>query len=105
MAAYARELEEAVGPDAFAALATLSESEREALRFSAERLHGKSSHPEREARALLTVILKELFAEELRKATHALKQAEHSKNEDEVERLMGVYKLLTTRIAQLHEKV
>lgn len=105
VAAYARELEEAVGAEAFAALATLSESEREALRFSAERLHGKSAAPMREAQVLLHVILKELLAEELHEATQALKKAENSKQEEEVIRLMGVCKLLTTRIAQLHEKV
>ncbi len=105
LAAYARELEEAIGEGAFAALANLSESEREALRFSAERLHGKSVNPEREAKALLLVILKELLAGELDRATMALKRAENSENEEEVTRLMGVCKLLTTRIGQLHEKV
>ncbi|OGG50868.1 DNA primase [Candidatus Kaiserbacteria bacterium RIFCSPHIGHO2_01_FULL_54_36] len=105
VAAYARELEAAIGKDALTALGTLPENEREALRFSAERLHGKSPNPQKAAEALLSVILKELFAEELREATLQLKKAESGKNEDEVERLMGVCKLLTTRIAQLHEKV
>jgi len=105
VAGYARDLEAAVGPEAFAALATLSEGEREALRFSAEKLHGKSTNPERETKALLLVILKELLAAELDDATMALKKAENGKNEDEIDRLMGVCKLLTTRIAQLHENV
>ena len=105
VAGYARDLEAAVGPDAFAALATLSEGEREALRFSAEKLHGKSTNPERETKALLVVILKELLAAELDDATMALKKAENGKDEAEVDRLMGVCKLLTTRIAQLHENV
>jgi len=105
VAGYARDLEAAVGPEAFAALATLSEGEREALRFSAEKLHGKSPNPERETKALLLVILKELLAAELDDATMALKKAENAKEEAEVERLMGVCKLLTTRIAQLHENV
>jgi len=105
VAGYARDLEAAVGPEAFAALATLSEGEREALRFSAEKLHGKSTNPERETKALLVVILKELLAAELDDATMALKKAENGKDEVEIERLMGVCKLLTTRIAQLHENV
>ncbi len=105
VAGYARDLEAAVGPEAFAALATLSEGEREALRFSAEKLHGKSTNPERETKALLLVILKELLAAELDDATMALKKAENGKNEDEIDRLMGVCKLLTTRIALLHENV
>ena len=105
VAGYARDLETAVGPEAFAALATLSEGEREALRFSAEKLHGKSTNPERETKALLSVILKELLAAELDDATMALKKAENGKDEDEIDRLMGVCKLLTTRIALLHENV
>ncbi|MDO8514391.1 MAG: DNA primase [bacterium] len=105
VAAYAREFEEAIGAESFAALGTLPESERESLRFAAERLHGKSSNPAREASALLHVILRELLAGELSAATQALKAAENKKNEDEVDRLMTVCKLLTTRIAQLHENV
>ena len=105
VAGYARELEAAVGSEAFAALSALSEGEREALRFSAEKLHGKSANPERETKALLVVILKELLAAELDDATMALKKAENGKDEVEIERLMGVCKLLTTRIAQLHENV
>lgn len=105
VAGYARDLEAAVGPETFAALATLSEGEREALRFSAEKLHGKSTNPERETKALLSVILKELLAAELDAATMALKKAENGNDEDEMTRLVGVCKLLTTRIAQLHENV
>ncbi len=103
--AYAQELEETIGAEVFATLGTLPESERESLRFSAERLYGTSTAPEREVKALLAVILKELLATELDTATMALKKAEDSKNEAEVARLMGVCKLLTTRIGQLHEKV
>lgn len=105
VAGYARDLEAAVGSGAFATLATLPEGEREALRFSAEKLHGKSTNPERETKALLLVILKELLAAELDDATMALKKAENGKDEDEIDRLMGVCKLLTTRIALLHENV
>ncbi len=105
VAAYARELEEAVGAESFAALAILPESEMETLRFSAERLHGKSTNPEREAKALLSVILRELLVAELDRATISLKKAENNDNNEEVARLMNVCKLLTTRIGQLHEKV
>ena len=105
VAAYARELEEAIGSATFAALSTLSEAEREALRFSAERLHGKSASAKKEAEVLLGVILRELLAAELDQATMALKKAENVKDEEEMTRLTGVCKLLTTRIAQLHENV
>ena len=70
-----------------------------------ERLHGKSANPEREAKKLLHVILRELLSAELSEATQQLKMAENKHNDDEVERLMGVCKLLTTKIAQLHENV
>ncbi len=105
LAAYAQELEGAIGKEAFGKLGNLTESEREALRFSAERLYGKSATPEREIKALLSVILKELLAAELSAATAALKNAERVGNEDEIDRLMGVCKLLTTQIAQLHDTV
>ncbi len=105
VAGYARDLEATVGGEAFAALSTLSEGEREALRFSAEKLHGKSASPERETRVLLLVILKELLASELDDAAMALKKAENAGDEEEINRLMGVCKLLTTRIGQLHENV
>jgi len=104
VAAFAREFEEAIGAETFAGLGALSETEREKLRFSAERLYGASATPEREAKALLSIILKELLAAELTKATQALKKAENSNDEAEVARLMGVCNLLTTRIGQLHEK-
>ncbi len=105
LAAFTTELEEAIGDEAFAGLTSLPESEREVLRFSAERLYGASAAPYREAKALLVVIIKELLAAELETATAALKRAENAKNEEEATRLMGVCKLLTTRIGQMHENV
>ncbi len=105
LAGFTSELEVAIGPDAFAELTSLPESERESLRFSAERLHGASANPEREAKALLVVIIKELLAAELEKTTAALKRAENAKDDAEATRLMGVCNLLTTRIGQIHENV
>jgi len=105
LAAYAHELEETIGADAFAALTTLSESERETLRFSAERLHGKGGNVERSAKALLHVILRELLAAELEQATMALKQAERAQDEEAIAVHISVCKMLTTRIAQLHENM
>ena len=105
LAGFTTELEEAIGAEAFAQLTSLSEGERESMRFSAERLYGASAAPEREAKALLLVIIKELLAAELEKATAALKRAENDQNEEEVARLMGVCNLLTTRIGQIHKNV
>lgn len=105
LAAFTAELEEAIGAEAFAQLTSITEGERESLRFSAERLYGSSAAPEREANALLVVIIKELLAAELEKATMALKRAENAKSEEEVTRLMSVCNLLTTRIGQIHKNV
>ncbi len=105
LADFANELETAIGPTAFAALSTLSDDEKERLRFSAERLYGGSSNAGQEASVLLHVMIKELLAAELEIATAALKRAENAKDEQEMTRLLGVCKLLTTRIGQIHERV
>jgi len=57
----------------------------------------------REAKALLSIILKEQLARELAAATRALRQAETAGDEKEIEVRMAVCNVLTTKIAQLHE--
>lgn len=102
---YERELTEAIGADAFAELEELSDSEKEALRFDAERLFAGNHALDREGKALTIILLKERLAHELSEAAAALKKAEAAGNEAEVERLMGVNNVLTTQIAHLHAKV
>lgn len=100
---YEERLKEAIGTEAFALLASLPETEFEALRFSAESLHGKSTGLQREADALLLTLHRERLAAELREASLGLKKAEEGANEPEAERYMGIIKLLTAQIAQLED--
>ena len=102
--AYARELEEALGEDAMKRLEKLTEGEQEKLRFTAERLYGKSRALQVEAKALLDVIRKERLSEELREAAKALRAAEDRRDEKEMAVYMSVCNVLTTKIAELDRK-
>jgi hypothetical protein len=100
---YERELEEAIGAEAMRALRSLPATEQEKLRFGAERMYAGSPILEREAKTLLTLLLKERLARELAEATAALKRAESQGNEEETAVHMSVCNVLTKRIASLHE--
>ncbi|RJQ35471.1 DNA primase [Candidatus Parcubacteria bacterium] len=102
---YKQAFAEAVGKEEFDALRALPESEQEALRFSAERIYGKSSGFKQEVETLLQVIIREKLSEKLAAATTALKEAERAGNDGEAAVHMSVVKLLTARIAQLHTSV
>jgi len=102
--AYERELGESVGGDALKELEALPESEREKLRFGAERMYGRSKALKAEARALLDVLLKERLSRELSEAAAALKRAEERGDEKEAGVHMSVCNMLTTRIAELARK-
>ena len=105
VAALRTQIEEVIGEPELKRLEALPEEEKESLRFSAERLWGSGRALDREAESLLYVMLQEKLSGELTRVTSALKEAENAGDEAEVKRLMGVNKMLTTRIAQLHEKV
>ena len=102
---YKQAFAEAVGKEEFDALRALPESEQEALRFSAERIYGKSSGFKQEVETLLQVIIREKLSEKLAAATIALKEAERAGKDEEAAVHMSVVKLLTARIAQLHASV
>src|SRR3990167_384632 len=99
--AYERELGESVGGDALKELEALPESEREKLRFGAERMYGRSKALKAEARALLDVLLKERLSRELSEAAAALKRAEERGDEKEAGGHMSVCNMLTTRLAEI----
>lgn len=103
--AFRAELEEAIGKNAVESLGKLPPSELERLRFSAERFFGARTSLPRETKTLLRILLKERLSRELAEAGAALKEAEKKGNETETKELITVNKMLTTRIAQLHEKV
>lgn len=93
---FATELEQCIGADAFSILRNLPKKELESLRFSAEDIHGKSSGLKREAEALLGALRRDRLSAELAEATAQLKRAEFAGDEAEIEKAMGVCKLLTT---------
>ena len=103
--AYTAGFETAVGEEVFKSLKNLPEGDRERLRFSAESLYITSTHLDREVRTLLQVIHRQRLIYDLDTATMALKKAENGGDEKEAQRLLGVCKMLTTQITQLHETV
>lgn len=102
--AYTKELKDAIGVTAFEALDSLPAAEKESLRFSAERLYGNVASIEKETKHILRALLIERLSKELSDSTLALKKAEKAGDGEGLQKLMDVNKLLTTRIAQIHEK-
>src|SRR3989344_4501178 len=94
--AFAKELESVIGAEAVKILRSLPKNELESLRFSAESVHGKSSMLKREAETLLSSLHRDQLTARLTEATEQLKRAEFAGNEKEIEKAMGVCKLLTT---------
>ena len=102
---YKTKLADALSEAAMKECEALSVIEKEALRFSAERMHGRIEALEREADAVLSGVLLERMRDELTHVTAAIKSAEETGNDKEVHRLMEAGKLLTARIADLRSSV
>jgi len=100
---FEAKLAEAVGVDGLAILESLPDKEREVMRFSSESLHRNSSGLEREAQALLDVLMKEKLAAELAAISMELQKAESAGNEAEKGRLTKAVDMLIKRIAQFHK--
>ncbi len=105
LATFEQDMTEVIGEKVLAAMRALDKSEQEALRFEAEWLFGASTSLSREANTLLRFLAKDRAARELSQTAVALKKAENEHDEAEIERLISVHKLLTTKIAQLHDTV
>ncbi|HEY4514468.1 MAG TPA: DNA primase [Candidatus Paceibacterota bacterium] len=103
LGAFSEELRGAIGSDALEILRNLPDIEKEPLRFSAEDIYGKTSSLKREATILIGSITKDKLAVELRRATIALQRAEAEGDEKAILELIKECKLLTNRIAQIHE--
>ncbi len=101
--ALSKELEEVIGVEAFSELRALAESEKEHLRFAAERLYGDRS-PEKDAKQLIRILLRELLSGELAAVSARLRQSESQGDTEASSLLLDQSKLLTTRIAQLHKE-
>jgi DNA primase len=99
-AAFAKVLEETIGSESMSVMRTLDTVQLESLRFAAEILYGKSTHPEREAKALLNTMLLDKLRTELNHASAALEKAERDGSEPEIAKLMQRCKILTARIAE-----
>lgn len=100
-AELARELSEAIGEGEFEKFRQLPESEKESLRFIAEREHAQSRSVALDAQTLIGELLR---AQRL-PAVHAeLIRAQERGDEAEMSRLQGVYNVLKTRIAKIREK-
>ena len=82
----------------------MPEQEKEALRFSAERLHGSSGTFERDALELLRVLNTKRIREKLVDATRSLEQKSEGGGEKERKRLEGEVRLYTEQLAQLHQR-
>jgi DNA primase len=102
---FRTKLEEALGAGACAALDALAEPEREALRFSAERLYGESRNVSRTGAELLKVVQEDRLRHELIVTTRALERAEAAGQSAEATHLEERSKLLTGEIARLHKEV
>ncbi len=102
---YEKELKAVIGETTFEKLGELTKTELEALRFSAELLHGKSGGISKEAKALLDALISDDLRARLTEASTKLKSAEETGDEKEVTRWSEESKLLTARLAQFHGRV
>ena len=101
---YRKDIEAAIGKEELKVLEELPESEKEALRFSAERLHGESGSPARDAEEILRVLRGERVRKQLVEATRALERIGGQGGGKERERLEREVRLYTEQLAQLHQK-
>lgn len=102
---FRTDLEEVAGSDVIAVFEALSSTEKEALRFSAEMLHGNSGSVAKEAESLLRTLTIERMRHDLGKTSSAIKAAENRGDEKAAAKLMGEAKLLTQKIAKFREEV
>ncbi|RJQ33691.1 DNA primase [Candidatus Parcubacteria bacterium] len=104
-AEYRAALSEAIGEEGMAKLESISQEEREIMRFTVERLLGNNQNVARDAKELLRGLHEERLRKELAEATLGLAEAERGKNEEELADLNKKVKLLTGKIAQLNKRV
>jgi len=105
IAEYREALLLAIGHGEMEKLETIAQNEREALRFTVERLFGGNQNVARDAKELLKVLHEERLRRELAETTLALAGAEKAQNSAKTADLEVHAKLLTAQIAQLHKRV
>lgn len=99
--AYETELRAALG-DTLDTLHALSNTEKEALRFEAERAYSTTTALSGEIKTLVHALHKDRLNQALQETATALKSAESRGDEAEIEVLMTRCALLTSEIAHLH---
>ncbi len=90
-------------PEAAAFLDGLVPAERERIIFEAERVFGLERSPVDDIHAMLGTVRRDALSAELAATTEALRRAEAAGEQAEAERLLEHSRVLTTRIAKLHE--
>ena len=100
---YARELEGAIGKEAFDELRRMPLDVKETLRFFAEHLHMKNGALKRSAQTLLAILRRDRLQAELQITTEALRVAEANGDEKTVEKLAEEARTLTSVIAKMSE--
>jgi hypothetical protein len=98
--AFEKEFKDTIGMDGFKKLSELPENEKESLRFEAEKQYVQSRSLGADAQMQLRELLR---TERLPEIHEEIRLAQERGDQDEVERLQGVYNLLKTRIAHLRE--
>jgi DNA primase len=98
-----RDLEEAIGTTTYAQFRSMSQNDLERLRFSVERLFGADRSPKKDAETLVRMLLRERLSKELAATSVALRNAETAGDSSKAGELLEQSKLLTARIAKLHQ--
>ncbi|MDO8521420.1 MAG: DNA primase [bacterium] len=101
---YRKDLEKAIGKEELQLLEALPEGEKEALRFSAERMHTASASLVRDTQEILRVLEGERVRKKLVEATRSLEQITEQGGQKVRERLEKDVRLYTEQLAQLHQK-
>ena len=104
VAAFRKELEEAIGREEMQRIESIPESERESFRFTAEELYGTTKNLQRTANDLLKILTDERIRGELREVRLALEEAERGVNTEQISHLEERSRLLTDALARLHKK-
>lgn len=100
---YTRELEGAIGKEAFDELQRMPLSNKETLRFFSEALNTKNGNMQRMANTLLSILRNDRLQAELSATTDKLRDAEAKGDIPEIEKLSEDVRTLTTVIAKMAE--
>ena len=104
VAQYRRDIAEAIGTEELTLLEALPEKEKEALRFSAERLHASDTNLVRNTEEVIRVLRGERVRQKLVDATRRLERESAKGGERERARLEKDVRLYTEQLAQLDQR-